>query len=205
MLHHHRTHKITRVQVLDLLFYNVLRVISTIIWSDEHLETYTAKQRWNLESICLKINMQYRRCYRTCTKLEIQVVQLLYRERIMTREHVRHIKSSNTYPTGWVIKSSPFVAWKCIIRQVQKWWCFRPLLCTLFRLNWAKQTPGIMRRKLQMTKLAPEWVRTSDPVIRSPARYRWTTAPYTASTSIYRFTSYCREKMHLVCSSVLHN
>ena len=23
---------------------------------------------------------------------------------------------------------------------------FRPLLCTLFRLNWAKQTPGIMRR-----------------------------------------------------------
>ena len=30
-----------------------------------------------------------------------------------------------------------------------------------------------------MTKLAPEWVRTSDPVIRSPARYRWTTAPAT--------------------------
>ena len=28
-----------------------------------------------------------------------------------------------------------------------------------------------------MTKLAPEWVRTSDPVVRSPARYRWTTAP----------------------------
>ena len=28
-----------------------------------------------------------------------------------------------------------------------------------------------------MTKLAPEWVRTSDPVIRSSARYRWTTAP----------------------------
>ena len=28
-----------------------------------------------------------------------------------------------------------------------------------------------------MTKLAPEWVRTSDPVIRNPARYRWTTAP----------------------------
>ena len=25
-----------------------------------------------------------------------------------------------------------------------------------------------------MTKLAHEWVRTSDPVIRSPARYRWT-------------------------------
>ena len=28
-----------------------------------------------------------------------------------------------------------------------------------------------------MTKLAPEWVRTSDPVIRSPARYHWTTTP----------------------------
>ena len=28
-----------------------------------------------------------------------------------------------------------------------------------------------------MTKLAHEWVRTSDPVIRSPACYRWTTAP----------------------------
>ena len=28
----------------------------------------------------------------------------------------------------------------------------------------------------QTVKLAPEWVRTSDPVIRSPARYRWTTA-----------------------------
>ena len=32
-----------------------------------------------------------------------------------------------------------------------------------------------------MTKLAPEWVRTSDPVIRSPARYRWTTAPASIS------------------------
>ena len=32
-----------------------------------------------------------------------------------------------------------------------------------------------------MTKLAPppppEWVQTSDPMIRSPACYRWTTAP----------------------------
>ena len=33
-----------------------------------------------------------------------------------------------------------------------------------------------------MTKLAPEWVRTSDPVIRSPARYRWTTAPALSRT-----------------------
>ena len=43
-----------------------------------------------------------------------------------------------------------------------------------------------------MTKLAPEWVRTNDPVIRSPARYRWTTAP---AYSIYRELSkdmYCK-------------
>ena len=33
-----------------------------------------------------------------------------------------------------------------------------------------------------MMKLAPEWVRTSDPVIRSPARYRWTTAPAVGRT-----------------------
>ena len=38
---------------------------------------------------------------------------------------------------------------KCLIytlKERKKWLCFRPLLCTLFRLNWAKQTPGIMRR-----------------------------------------------------------
>ena len=32
------------------------------------------------------------------------------------------------------------------VHQKMKWWCFWPLLCTLLRLNWAKQTPGIMRR-----------------------------------------------------------
>ena len=38
-----------------------------------------------------------------------------------------------------------------------------------------------------MTKLAPEWVGTSDPVIRSPARYRWTTAPASGkSTEDYK-------------------
>ena len=36
-----------------------------------------------------------------------------------------------------------------------------------------------------MTKLAPEWVRTNDPVIRSPARYRWTTAPATKRVEEY--------------------
>ena len=32
------------------------------------------------------------------------------------------------------------------LKWEMKLWCFRPLLCTLLRLNWAKQTPGIMRR-----------------------------------------------------------
>ena len=41
-----------------------------------------------------------------------------------------------------------------------------------------------------MTKLAPEWVRTSDPVIRSPAHYRWTTAP--AATWIEGSIPACR-------------
>ena len=36
-----------------------------------------------------------------------------------------------------------------------------------------------------MTKLAPEWVRTSDPVIRSPVRYRWTTAPARECSLVY--------------------
>ena len=46
-----------------------------------------------------------------------------------------------------------------------------------------------------MTKLAPEWVRTSDPVIRSPARYRWTTAPAIDLV----------EKLHLqFCKSILY-
>ena len=36
-----------------------------------------------------------------------------------------------------------------------------------------------------MTKLAPEWVRTSDPEIRSPVRYRWTTAPATKWQQLY--------------------
>ena len=41
-----------------------------------------------------------------------------------------------------------------------------------------------------MTKLAPEWVRNSDPVIRSPARYRWTTAPASGIVGINISTHY---------------
>ena len=48
-------------------------------------------------------------------------------------------------------------------------------MCTLFKLT-GQADAGDNEAKL-MTKLSPEWVRTSDPVIRSPARYRWTTAP----------------------------
>ena len=43
--------------------------------------------------------------------------------------------------------------------------------------NLGQAVAGDNEAKL-MTKL--EWVRTSDPVIRSPARYRWTTAPATS-------------------------
>ena len=46
------------------------------------------------------------------------------------------------------------------------------------RIVWVKlgqASVGDNEAKLMM-RLAPEWVRTSDPVIRSPARYRWTTA-----------------------------
>ena len=47
-----------------------------------------------------------------------------------------------------------------------------------------------------MTRLAPEWVRTSDPVIRSPARYRWTTAP-AVSTMEYDDTVEYAESQHI--------
>ena len=33
-----------------------------------------------------------------------------------------------------------------IFTKEMKLWCLRHLLCTLLRLNWAKQTPGIIRR-----------------------------------------------------------
>ena len=36
--------------------------------------------------------------------------------------------------------------WRCLVTScslwlIRNWWCFRPLLCTLLRLNWDKQTP----------------------------------------------------------------
>ena len=47
----------------------------------------------------------------------------------------------SVYRNWW----SKYLSWTSL-KSPWKWWCFRPLLCTLFRLNWAKQTPGIMRR-----------------------------------------------------------
>ena len=65
-----------------------------------------------------------------------------------------------------------------------------------------------------MTKLAPEWVRTSDPVIRSPARYRWATAPalmmleiiqlYKANNNGERLSP-CRTPISMVIVCLLNN
>ena len=62
-----------------------------------------------------------------------------------------------------------------------KWWCFRPLFCTLFRLNWAKQTPGIMRRN-EWRNLPPtgfeittQWSEAQHATagLRRPSPYQW--------------------------------
>ena len=39
-----------------------------------------------------------------------------------------------------------------------------------------------------MTKLAPEWIRTSDPVIKSPARYQCATAPAILQLELQRLS-----------------
>ena len=51
-----------------------------------------------------------------------------------------------------------------------------------------------------MTKLAPEWVRTSDPVIRSPARYRWTTAPATSFNECHELAIW---GVHVLCALLI--
>ena len=54
---------------------------------------------------------------------------------------------SSTYVTENIDNLIFTVSWEYLhLFKEMKWWCFRRLLCTLFRLNWAKQTPGIMRR-----------------------------------------------------------
>ena len=65
-----------------------------------------------------------------------------------------------------------------------KWCCFRPPLCTLLRLNWTKQEQGTMRWN-QWRSRPLIGFRTSDPVIRSPAHYLWTT------TLVYNNTVGC--------------
>ena len=61
-------------------------------------------------------------------------------------------KSIDSKKNSWPPKQN----WgSSVFRQKMKWWCFRPLLCTLFRLNWAKQTPGNL--PLSGFELATQW------------------------------------------------
>ena len=79
-----------------------------------------------------------------------------------------------------------------------------PLLCTLFRAKLGQADVGDNEAKL-MTKL-----RTSDPVIRSPARYRWTTAPaYSGAVIMGMFTIilesyYVSEHVHMCAMPCLY-
>ena len=65
-------------------------------------------------------------CVITCTIQKIQPIKNSYLE-----------LTFKGHPRSKVMRSTK--------RPYMKLWCFRPLLCTLLRLNWAKQTPGIMR------------------------------------------------------------
>ena len=65
----------------------------------------------------------------------IAAVKAQYRKRLL-----RHLLANMDEATSATELS------KRVTVKEMKLWCFRPLLCTLFRLNWAKQTPGIMRR-----------------------------------------------------------
>ena len=67
-------------------------------------------------------------------------------------------------------------------------WCFRPLLCTLFRLNLAKLSPGQWGEINYET--CHEWVRTIDPVIGSPTRYPWKTTAPARNVGIYAWDTY---------------
>ena len=91
-------------------------------------------------------------CYRWTT------APVLYEKRIpfveIGSDHCL-LSSDCPFKTGLVvimIMMSPHISNNITHREAsdfifkKKWWCFRLLLCTLFRLNWAKQTPGIMRR-----------------------------------------------------------
>ena len=71
--------------------------------------------------------------------------------------------------------------------------CFMLIFCTLFRLNWAKQAEGTNNEVKGMMVNATKWVRTVNPVIRSPARYLWNTVPAYCKPDIkalkaFRFT-----------------
>ena len=99
--------------------------------------------------------------------------------RIGIPPHITHPKPINCQlHTHWYTSSNIFIKlqekWHVFWMDMKAIMVFRPLLCTCAKLGQADA--GDNEAKL-MTKLAPEWVRTNDPVIRSPAGYRWATAP----------------------------
>ena len=96
----------------------------------------------------------------------LSVPRIKLRRLIVKIEHNQLQKQASTYLLGPLINSPPahpdtvLTLVVYMMKSLQelgmtysqlskwnemKWWCFRPLLCTLVRLNWAKQTPGIMR------------------------------------------------------------
>ena len=77
---------------------------------------------------------------------------------------------------------------------------FRPSFVHIVYAKLGQADAGDNEAKL-MTKFAPEWVRTRDPVIRSPARYRWTTAP--AQYSPLKIRQYRQSRSRLISNSYM--
>ena len=91
--------------------------------------------------------------------------------------------------------------------EIKKTWsCFRPPFCTLFRLSRRRGKWGEINNETVV-----EWVRTCDRVIRSPARYLWTTAPpmllYEVSVcGPLRLLCYCMKYLsldHCACYAIV--
>ena len=74
-------------------------------------------------------------------------------------------------------------SWKSLSRNEIKWWCFRPLLCTLLRLNWAKKSQQIssvschleIQNKQQYESTVCPGNRSAPPCFYGPPPYhdRW--------------------------------
>ena len=82
--------------------------------------------------------------------LDISPPRMMWSQLSRLHPHLHLLRPSCDHPGTHLAKAHLHVcsAISChtMLQVWRKWWCFRPLLCTLFRLNWAKQTPGIMRR-----------------------------------------------------------